>query len=155
MGEWTIKTPNPKCRLFFKIGLFTDCATSCLTDFVDWRYIHSWLIFSTQFVYCCPSTFSLTSPPLPKLNVQYIQTVCGWEGTKLCCTLYPAGVLHSVSDQIQNLQNCFTTPDKNFQQRRHLGIVVINVPLSMVRVKEDTVYEWFARFPSVTAYYVP
>jgi hypothetical protein len=45
--------------------------------FIDWRYIHSWLVFSTQLVncfpmdeetilvYCCPSTFSLTSPPLP------------------------------------------------------------------------------------------
>jgi hypothetical protein len=28
---------------------------------------------------------------------------------------YSAGVLHSVSDQIQNLQNCFTTPNKNDQ----------------------------------------
>jgi hypothetical protein len=25
---------------------------------------------------------------------------------------YSAGVLHSVADQIQNLQNCFTTPNK-------------------------------------------
>jgi hypothetical protein len=31
-------------------------------------------------VYCCPSTFSQTSLPLPKLNVEYIQTVCGWGG---------------------------------------------------------------------------
>jgi hypothetical protein len=36
----------------------------------------------TILVYCCPSTFSLnsTSPPLPKQNVQYIQTVCGCGG---------------------------------------------------------------------------
>jgi hypothetical protein len=33
----------------------------------------------TKLVYCCPSTFSVTSP-LPKLNVQYIQTVCGCDG---------------------------------------------------------------------------
>jgi hypothetical protein len=26
----------------------------CLTDFIDWRYIHSWLVFSTQLVNCCP-----------------------------------------------------------------------------------------------------
>jgi hypothetical protein len=26
------------------------------------------------------------------------------------CRPYSAGVLHSVSDQIQNLQNCLTTP---------------------------------------------
>ncbi len=32
------------------------------------------LLFSTPLVYCCPSTFSLTFP-LPKVNVQYIQTI--------------------------------------------------------------------------------
>ncbi len=54
MDEWTIKTPNPKCRLFFKIDLLTDFAALCLTDFIDWRHIHSWLVFSTQLVNCCP-----------------------------------------------------------------------------------------------------
>jgi hypothetical protein len=41
------------------------------------------LVFSIPLVNCCPSTFSLTSPtpsPLPKVDVQYIQTVCGWGG---------------------------------------------------------------------------
>jgi hypothetical protein len=72
------------------------CGT-LLTDFIEWRYIHSWMVgifdpacellppwtkeqyLCTVLVYCCPSTFSLTFP-LPKLNVQYIQTVCGWGG---------------------------------------------------------------------------
>ncbi len=27
MDELTIKTPNPKCRLFFKVDLLTDFAT--------------------------------------------------------------------------------------------------------------------------------
>jgi hypothetical protein len=54
MDELTIKTPNPKCRLFCKIDLLTDFAALCLTDFTDWRYIHSWLVFSTQLVNCCP-----------------------------------------------------------------------------------------------------
>jgi hypothetical protein len=39
-------------------------------------------LYSTCVLYSCPSIFSLTSPlppPLPKLNVQYIQTVC------VCC----------------------------------------------------------------------
>jgi hypothetical protein len=38
-----------------------------------------------------------------------------WGVVELGCTCrpYSAGVLHSVSDQIQNLQNCFTTPNKN------------------------------------------
>ncbi len=41
MDEWTIKTPNLICRLFFKIDLLTDFAALCLTDFIDWRYIHT------------------------------------------------------------------------------------------------------------------
>ncbi len=42
----------------------------------------------TIFVYCCPSTFSLTPPP--PLNVQYIQTVCvtvGGGGEMLNCAV--------------------------------------------------------------------
>ncbi len=35
------KRPIPICRLFFKIDLLTDIAALCLTDFIDWRYIHS------------------------------------------------------------------------------------------------------------------
>jgi hypothetical protein len=54
--------------------------------------------------------------PLPKLNEQYIQTVFVWwgGGVELYSYYrpYSAGYLQSVSDQIQNLQNCFTTPNK-------------------------------------------
>ncbi len=90
MDEWTIKTPNPLCRLFFKLTC-KQTAAFCLTDFIDWRYIHSWLVFSTQLVNCCPHgqrnytcvllplyilSYLLPPPPLPKLNVQYILTVC-------------------------------------------------------------------------------
>ncbi len=35
----------------------------------------------------------------------------GGGGVELCCRPYSAGLLHSVSDQIQNPQNCFTTPN--------------------------------------------
>jgi hypothetical protein len=35
------KRPIPICRLFFKIDLLKDIAALCLTDFIDWRYIHS------------------------------------------------------------------------------------------------------------------
>jgi hypothetical protein len=35
------KRPISICRLFFKIDLLTDIAALCLTDFIDWRYIHS------------------------------------------------------------------------------------------------------------------
>jgi hypothetical protein len=75
-----------------------DFAALCLTDFIDWRNL---LVYC---LYCCPSNFSLTYPsplPLPKLNVQYIQTVCGGVGgVELCFRPYSAGVLHSVFDQI-------------------------------------------------------
>jgi hypothetical protein len=151
---WTngiIKSPSPKCRLFFKIDLLTDPLWHVFNRFfLDWRYIHScWLVFlsqlftccpharrnykdtkplnvvftgvfnrvyrleiqsvmlwfSTPLVNCCPCTFSLTSPApptLPKVNVQYVQTVwrgggCG-DDIELCCRPYSAGVLHSVSD---------------------------------------------------------
>jgi hypothetical protein len=67
----------------------TDFAALCLTDFLDWRYIHSWLVFSTQFMNCCPPPLPWTKElylplyllsdhphpcPVPKLSVQYIQT---------------------------------------------------------------------------------
>jgi hypothetical protein len=62
-----------------------------------------------------PLTFSLVSltlyPPLPsqfQSTVQYIHTVCGWEGVRgfeYCWVPYFVGVLHSISGQIQNLQN--------------------------------------------------
>ncbi len=48
---------NPKCRLFFKNRLVNGLCDMCLADFIDWRQhtlIHSWLVFSTQLVNCCP-----------------------------------------------------------------------------------------------------
>jgi hypothetical protein len=41
----------------------------------------------------------------------------------LCCRPYSAGILHSVSDQIQNLQNCFTTPNKMTSEDDIKGLV--------------------------------
>jgi hypothetical protein len=71
------------------------------------------------------SDLPLPSPP-PKLNVQYIQTMCGCEGgvgvVELCCRPYFA-VLHSVSDQIQKIQNCFTTPNKMTNKDDIKGLV--------------------------------
>ncbi len=57
------------------------------------------LVFSTTLVNCCPSAFSLTSPPLPpsksKCTVLYIQTVCGCGGgggVEFFCRPNSAGV---------------------------------------------------------------
>ncbi len=126
-------------------------------DFIDWRYIHSWLVFSTQLVNCCfhgrrnntcvllrhvAPLPSLWPPPLPKLNVVYTDSVWLWGGggVELCCRPYSAGVLHPVSDQVQNLQNCFTTQNKNDQKRRHLGVGVFKVPSFMPPPNWSAVY---------------
>ena len=117
----------------------------CLTDFKDGRYIHSWLVFSTQLVNCCPHgqrnelylctvapllyLLSDLLPPSPLPNVQYIvyrQCVPvggGGGGVEIYCGPYSAVVLHSVSDKIQNLPNCFTTPNKMTNEDDIKGLV--------------------------------
>ncbi len=85
------KRPIPICRLFFKIDLLTYIAALCLTDFIDWRYIHSLVgIFDPacellppwkKELYLCtfaPLSSLWPPPPLPKLNVLFIQTVSDW-----------------------------------------------------------------------------
>ena len=126
------KDTKPYMSAFLSVDLLTDFAAFCLKDFIDWRYIHSWFVFSTQLGSCCPHvprtytclllplycTFSLTSSPLPPFPMYSIYRQCvtvGVGGVKMYCGPYSAGVLHSVSNEIQNLQNCFTTPNKNDQ----------------------------------------
>jgi hypothetical protein len=76
--------------------------------------------------------------PLFKLIVQYsIYRQCmavrgRWGGFELCCRPYSAGVLHSVSDQIQSLQICFTTPNKMSSKDDIKGLVSLKVHSSMV-----------------------
>ncbi len=52
----------------------------CLSESIDWKYCQSCL---PSFVNCFLSNllYGWTLPsPLPCVKVQYIQTVCGWEG---------------------------------------------------------------------------
>jgi hypothetical protein len=85
------KNTKTKCRLYWEIIKFTD-----------WRYIQSiqscWY-FRPRFVTYCPSNFlSGSPPPLPKVKVLYIQTVCGCEGVgsvELCWRPYSAGVFRT------------------------------------------------------------
>ncbi len=107
---------------FLKIDLLTDIAALCLTDFIDWRYIHSLVgIFDpacellppwTKELYLCTVAplSSLWPPPPPSQTkcTVYTDRVClrggGWI---VLCRPYSAGILHSVSYQMQNLPNYF------------------------------------------------
>jgi hypothetical protein len=101
------------------------------------------LIFSTNLVNCCPSTFSLTSPappPLPKVNVQYIYTyrrcvaVGGGGGGLLSCF---------VDHILQEFNTLFLTRFRTYKiatppqglnktpVKTTLGIGVLVVPSSM------------------------
>jgi hypothetical protein len=135
------KRPIPICRLFFKIDLLTDIAALCLTDFIEWRYIHSLVgIFDpacellppwkrgTILVYFCPSIFSPTSsppsPPSPTKCTVYTDSVClGGGGWIVLCRPYSAEILLPVSDQMQNLPNDFTTPNKMTSENDIEGLV--------------------------------
>ncbi len=68
MNQISIKTPKPKCRLYW-----------CLIEFIDWRYSQSCWYFRLLWT-SAPLTFSLVhlSPnPLPCVN-KYMYTVQGY-----------------------------------------------------------------------------
>jgi hypothetical protein len=46
------KDTKPYMSAFLSVDLLTDIVAFCLTDVIDWRYIHSWFVFSTQLVKC-------------------------------------------------------------------------------------------------------
>jgi hypothetical protein len=110
MDEGTIKTPNPKCRLYWWFNrVYRSGDTVSHVGIFD----PSCELLPIYLLSDLPHPFT---PPLPKVNVQYIQTVAvGGGGVELCCRPYSAGIEHSVvfSDQTQNLQNCYNIPDKN------------------------------------------
>ncbi len=108
-GQMSIKTQNSICRPFFKLDLLTDFATLCLNDFIDWRYIHSWLVFLTQLVKCClhgrrnytcvllPLYLLSDLPPSHTKCTEYTDSVWLWWGWgvwcfELCCRPCSAGV---------------------------------------------------------------
>jgi hypothetical protein len=143
MDEWTIKTPNSKCRLFFKIYLLMDFAALCLTDFIDWRYTHSWLVFSTQLVNCCLHarrnyTYVLLPlylfsdlpppPPLPKLkctvHTDSVWLCGGWEGVELWCWTYVFCRSFTPDSEPTKLLH---HPKENGHYRLHLGIGVFKL----------------------------
>ncbi len=80
----------------------------------------------TILVYCCPSTFSLTSP-LPKLNVQYKQTVCSCGG---------GGVLNCAVDHILQEFSTLTLVLTRFRAYK-----IASLPLQKWPVK-TTLRDW-------------
>jgi hypothetical protein len=93
-GRMNYKDTKPYMSAFLSVDLLTDFAAFCLKDFIDWRYIHSWFVFSTQLVNCCPKEegsilylcnvspllyhLSDLLPPPPFPDVQNIQAVCDY-----------------------------------------------------------------------------
>jgi hypothetical protein len=78
MAQISMKTPNPKCRLYW-----------CLIELIDWRHSQSCWYFRTLLWTRAPLTFSMVhlppSPPLPCVNNYRgtcIHTMCnkggGW-----------------------------------------------------------------------------
>jgi hypothetical protein len=53
-GRMNYKDTKPYMSAFLSVDLLTDFAAFCLTDFIHWRYTHSWFVFSTQLVNCEP-----------------------------------------------------------------------------------------------------
>ncbi len=67
-------------------------------------------------------------PPFPKYSIyrQCMTVGDGVEGVKMYCGPYSAGVLHSVSDQIQNLQNCLPPQTKMISKDDINGLVSLS-----------------------------
>jgi hypothetical protein len=67
-GQMNYEDTKPYMSAFLSVDMLTDFAAFCLTDFIGWRYIHSWFVFifnpacELLPLYC---TFSLSSSPLP------------------------------------------------------------------------------------------
>jgi hypothetical protein len=101
---------------FLSVDLLTDFAAILFNRFYRLA-IHSLMVcnFDPACDCCPPWTKELygTCVLLPL----YERGGGGGElgGVEMYCGPYSVGVLHSVSDQIQNLQNSFTAPNKNDQ----------------------------------------
>jgi hypothetical protein len=107
MDKWTIKTPNPTYMSAFLnwpvnrlCGIVFNRFYRLEIDSLSGLYFRPslWTVApmdeGTILVYCCPSTFSLTSPPPQTKCTVYTDSVCDCGGgdVELCCRSYSAGV---------------------------------------------------------------
>jgi hypothetical protein len=82
------KDTKPYMSAFLSVDLLTDFAAFYLTDFIDWRYIHSWFVFFnpacellppwSKELYSCtvaPLLYLLSDllppPPFPMYSILY------------------------------------------------------------------------------------
>jgi hypothetical protein len=103
------------------VGIF-DPASELLPPWTKELYLCTVTVAPLQYLL----SDLLPLSPHPKLNVQFIQTVCVWGGGgELCCVGRPyfSGILLFVSDQMQNLPNYFTTPNKMTSENDIKGLV--------------------------------
>ncbi len=133
----------------------------CLIEFIDWRYSQCWY-FRPLLWTSAPLTFSLVHLTPPPRSI--------------------TGVIHCVFDQIQDLHNCFSTPNKNlggegasyrylppssfsgqiFKKSRHLGLesisyfvnghTFINFPFFGAAIFPPSHFSIFARTHSTCVY---
>ncbi len=145
MEEWTIKTPNPICRLFFQLTCWQTLRHSCLTDFIDWRYTHSWFEFSTQLVNCCPPWMGrnytcvllsvapllyeyllsdlLPPPPFPMYSIYRQYVIVGGRLQCILWTIFCRSFTLWFWPDSELVQNCFTAPNKMTNEDDIKGIV--------------------------------
>jgi hypothetical protein len=96
------------------------------------------LVFSTQLrelLYCSSSILSGSPPPIHKVKVQFIKTVCSWDGVggvELCWRPFLQELNTMYLTRFRKYKNCFTFKEK---PRRGGGLRQINacrtVPLQV------------------------
>jgi hypothetical protein len=85
---WTNVDTKAKCRHLKKLTCKGTLRQVFIRVYIlEWRYSQSCWYFQPSFVNCCPSKLrsGSTLPPtssLPCVKVQFMQTVCGWEGVE-------------------------------------------------------------------------
>ncbi len=92
MDQITIKTPNPKCRLFWR-----------LIEFIEWRCSQSYWYFRPLLWTSAPLTFSLVDPPPPRVNEyrgMFYPCLTGGGGWDQVVWRASTGVIHCVFDQL-------------------------------------------------------
>ncbi len=111
MDQITIKTPNPKCRLYW-----------CLIDFIDWKYSQSCCYFRPALRSIAPLTFSLVGSPTLPLFPVWISTYTV-VFTRLQCVRGGGVWAHSKGGGLGQIKTC-----------RQVPLLVIFLEISTFRV---------------------